>query len=277
MNLFTVGTSRDSQKWPNRDRRKDSVKLDLIHFELLNPYVMGKIWLGMELMQSLYENAPRDKVFVTCGGIHIRRLMLKTGRKYYDLAVKIFIGNQLLKRLSGLEDTVTFEGIMSHLTGTGDVDFHWVDLAGLLSPKREVEILMKAVCENEINDINSLNRGLKKLYYNYDEAAWAWCVKLLQKRLGIKISEMGNEQLAQIFEEWKDSHLKLNNMTMKDAQKEFDSKSRIGFGIDGSLAEKEIDFTEVRGTYDDNSFVKDLRSQSQAIEKTAKKWLSLLS
>jgi hypothetical protein len=30
MNLFKVGTKRDAEKWPLRDRRKDADKLDLI-------------------------------------------------------------------------------------------------------------------------------------------------------------------------------------------------------------------------------------------------------
>ena len=42
MNLFTVGTRRDVDKWPARDRRKDPDKLDLIHFDLFNPYIVGK-------------------------------------------------------------------------------------------------------------------------------------------------------------------------------------------------------------------------------------------
>jgi hypothetical protein len=43
MNLFTVGTKRDSQKWPIRDRRKDPRKYDLINFELFNPYIVSRV------------------------------------------------------------------------------------------------------------------------------------------------------------------------------------------------------------------------------------------
>ena len=276
MNLFTVGTKRDSQKWPNRDLRKDREKLDLLHFELFNPYVVGKIVCGMEWLQSLYENTPRDKEFVLCEGIHIRRLMLKTSRKYYDLVIKIFLGNQLLKRISGFGEKVTYEEIMSRITKTTEVDFQWVDMVGLFAPKNDVEALMKSVCENKINNINSLSEGLKKLFDGYDEAAWAWCVQLLEKRLDLKISEISREQLAQLVSEWKDSSLKLNNMTIKDAQKEFDSNSKTGFGIDGDHANRDIDFKEVRGTFDENSFVKRLQAESQEIEEIASRWLSIL-
>ncbi len=38
MNFFTVGTLRDGEKWPNRDRRKNTDKLDLLIFDVLSPY-----------------------------------------------------------------------------------------------------------------------------------------------------------------------------------------------------------------------------------------------
>ena len=36
--LQSIGTIRDSQKWPKRDRRKDTNLLDSINFNLLSPY-----------------------------------------------------------------------------------------------------------------------------------------------------------------------------------------------------------------------------------------------
>jgi len=42
VNLRSVGTIRDAQKWPRRDRRKDTRKHDFINFNLLSPYTINK-------------------------------------------------------------------------------------------------------------------------------------------------------------------------------------------------------------------------------------------
>ena len=65
-------------------------------------------------------------------------------------------------------------------------------------------------------------------------------------------------------------------MILNDATKEFDSKSQIGFGIDGDSEMRVKDFEEVRGTFDDNSFVKEIQSESDAINTTATELLNKL-
>ena len=92
MNIFTVGTRRDSEKWADRDRRKDQVKLDLIHFDLFNPYIVGKILNAINILNDLAEKTPRTQDYINYKGINIHRLLFKTSRKYYEMAVKIYTG-----------------------------------------------------------------------------------------------------------------------------------------------------------------------------------------
>jgi len=49
---------------------------------------------------------------------------------------------------------------------------------------------------------------------------------------------------------------------MQDASKEFDEITKTGFGIDG---EAEADFAAVRGTFDSNAFVTQLRQQLEGV------------
>ena len=42
VNLRSVGTIRDAQKWPKRDGRTDTNKLDFINYNLLSPYTVQK-------------------------------------------------------------------------------------------------------------------------------------------------------------------------------------------------------------------------------------------
>ena len=91
MNLFTVGTRRDSEKWPARDRRKDSRKYDRIHFDLFNPRTIGKVLKGMEILGELSEKSRKEQEFVSYKGLVIKRLLLRSGLKYYRIAVAIYL------------------------------------------------------------------------------------------------------------------------------------------------------------------------------------------
>ena len=48
VNLKSVGTIRDAQKWPRRDRRTDPDRLDCINYNLLSPYTIQKMLNGRE-------------------------------------------------------------------------------------------------------------------------------------------------------------------------------------------------------------------------------------
>ena len=51
VNLRSVGTIRDAQKWPKRDARKDPDRLDCINYNLLSPYTIQKMFKGIKLLQ----------------------------------------------------------------------------------------------------------------------------------------------------------------------------------------------------------------------------------
>ena len=48
-------------------------------------------------------------------------------------------------------------------------------------------------------------------------------------------------------------------MVLRDAKKEFNSISRIGFGHDGDDEQKNMDFDAVRGTFENNPFVQEIQ------------------
>jgi hypothetical protein len=61
----------------------------------------------------------------------------------------------------------------------------------------------------------------------------------------------------------------MNNMILKDAEKEFDISSRLGFGLDGDENTRDLDFQAVRGTYEENKFVLGLQKEIREIEQKA--------
>lgn len=275
MNLFTVGTRRDSEKWPTRDRRKDLLKYDIINFELLNPYLIGKIIEGSERMKELLEKANKEQEYVSYKGLKIKRLLLKTCTKYYEIAIKIYIGQEVIKRIS---DEREFEKIKSLLKYDPELySEKWVDAAGMFISKKDYDSLIKSISGNNIKDLTTLDKELQKLNEDYISANWAWCAKLIEKRFSTSIEELSKDQVVQIITDWRDNSIKLNNMILKDAEKEFDQTSRIGFGLDGNDEVRENDFANVRGKYDENKFVKELRKESEKILAKSGNMINLLN
>ncbi len=76
--------------------------------------------------------------------------------------------------------------------------------------------------------------------------------------------------------EWKESAIKLNNMILQDALKEFDITSHYGYGIDGDEHINNRDFEAVRGTFEGNKFVATLRTEIAVIEKKGTDLVSML-
>ena len=191
MNLFTVGTRRDSTKWPARDRRKDPEKLDLISFNLFNPYIIGKVVRGTTKLRDLYENTPREKEDVAYNGIKIKRLMLRTSCKYYEMAIKIYIGSCVLARLKGLSATDSWQNVLDRLGADGNEGTSdWVDLAGMLASKDSVGKLIGSIENGRIAEVASLQSALAGIHADYDRQEWNWCAALIEERLGFKMQDI---------------------------------------------------------------------------------------
>ncbi len=263
LNLFTVGTRRDGDKWPARDRRAEADRLDLINFPVLSPLTAGRLMAGLAEITALYEAASRDQTYVTYRGASIRRLLCRTARKHYALAVKLYLGGLIADRLDAGADLSAPDGV----AGQGE----WADLLGLLAPKSEVEAFCDAVESGEVAGLEAAEERLAAMHAAYADCEWAWAVEAWRETAGKAPAEMTPEELAAAVGDWRDAAVKLNNMVLGDAEKEFDAGTRTGFGVDGDESVRDADFESVRGTYDANKFVRQLREESEQIKARAER------
>ncbi len=273
MNLFTVGTRRDSAKWPKRDRRTDSQKLDLIHFDLFSPFVINRVLRGRKVLKELYENANRQQEFVKYKGLAIKRLLLRQAIKNYTMAIKIFLGEQILRRLQNVQDKNDIGALRSALNPVKKpVLENWYDLLGLFVAQSALDGLLNKIKQGAFASYDRFYSELKAIYDDYDEYAWAWTAALLKEEKGIDVAEISGEQLQEIIRDWKENKQRFNKMIMADAQKEYDANSRIGYGIDGDEQVRSADFEAVRGNYETNGFVRELQEENSKIEEIAARW-----
>jgi len=265
VNLFTVGTKRDGDKWPSRDGRTDPDMLDLIHFPVFSPLTIGRCMNGLAILSQLYADAPRERQYVSHGGIKIKRLLCRTAKKHYTAAIQTYLGEKLADRLesgASLEPT--------GLEGAED----WVDVLGMLAPQSQVESLCTAIETGEVADLADLETRLRAIHAAYDEYEWNWVCKAWSGFSAKKApAAMTDDERKAAITTWQKSAVKLNNMILGDAKKEFDIQTRLGFGIDGDESVRDADFEAVRGTPDENKFVRQIRQESEAITARAEKLL----
>jgi len=272
MNLFTVGTARDTVKWPKRDRRKDPNKLDLISFDFLNPFVVGKMFNGIKLLNELHANVSKKQDYVLHKGISINRLMLRTSRRYYETAIHVYIGNQIVKKLNKLSGISSMKAVQEILAPKeNQAESKWVDLLGLVAPESAVISLIDLVKSGKIDSIEELQNSFKSIYNSYEFDAYSWGATQIKNYLDIDVSAISRDQLIKIITDWKINSLKMNTMILKDAEKEFDQNSKLGFGNDGDGVVLEADFEAIRGKYETNTFVLGLKKESTKIESVFEK------
>ncbi len=274
MNLFTVGTRRDSTKWPARDRRKDPHILDLINFDFLSPYIIAKVVKALDLLEKLEDNSKKDQEYINYQGVQIKRLMLKGCSRYYDMALKIFLGNAVVKKLETLEN-LTADKIADLFDGNKVPSAeNWVDLAGMLASQVLIDQLISEVKDSRISSVLALEEALVRIHNQYDMKAWQYALLLLKQKAGEQT--LNAKILIQIITDWQDNVIRLNNLIIKDAEKEFDAGSRVGYGLDGDDEIRDADFTAVRGTLSSNKFIVELKQESERVAARAERIISLL-
>lgn len=275
MNLCTVGTRRDSSKWPNRDRRKDPDKRDLLNFELYSPYTIGKILQGMNILKKLEKDTKESEDYIQYKGITIRRSKMSQAYDKYEMAVNIFIGQQIIKQLKRLNDELSFESLRDKLyIQNSDALGNWIDMSGMLAPSNVIEGLIASIRNNQVKSLEDFENQLKVIHSDYDKYAWAWCIDLIEKRLEIAFKEITRENIVRIISDYEQSSVTFNELVLEDAYKEFSEKSRIGYGIDGDETIRDQDFEAVLGKYEENKFVNELKKESETIKEKADRLIS---
>ena len=100
VNLRSVGTIRDAQKWPKRDKRKDPNRLDQINYNLLSPYTIQKMMKGRSILKELRKGYPEKlQKLYSYQSAKIKNSSLNNGIRFYETAIHKFLGNSLIKRL----------------------------------------------------------------------------------------------------------------------------------------------------------------------------------
>lgn len=255
INLRSVGTIRDAQKFPKRDKRKDPNKLDQLNFNLLSPYTIQKMFRGIDILKELQRTCGETSDTYTYQSCKIKKSALIKGIKLYNIAITKFLGNSIISRLSDCM-CKTDEEIRERLKPDTQVGLQeWRDLGGLLAPRTEIDKLVEDIESEKISQIEDINSIFEKLHKDYYSLEWTWAWDKIQQYFALSPDTITRAEVIDIVMKWRDAVIELDKMIYEDAKKEFSLSSRISFGIDGNRQEQKTDFEQVRGVFENNAFV----------------------
>jgi len=239
---------------------------------------MQKVVTAIDLLNDLYTNTPKlqDQVYVK--GLYLNRLMVKTCRKYYELALQVFLGEGMIVLLNHIVHPFNLSDLHQKarsIDSTGKEE--WLDLAGLLTPYSQVERITKDCKSGRLDSLQALLDRIGDLYNAYRTSKATFFKAMIRERRNINLSVITAGEIEQIIEEWRTASVKLNNMILIDAEKEFDQMSHIGYGISAVPDSAQADFEAVHGEVEENGFVYALKKEIMMINEKADAIIRLIS
>ena len=228
-NITTVGLYRDIKKWPKRDKRSKQSKKSIINFDWLSPFTVGEILQGIKILENL-RTASGDNV--TSYNFHeyvINASSLRKGLKYYDIALRIYMGAVLKRRIKELAPLSSPEGdtlplLHSNEAPSGAVGGAigrgpWADLSGLLTPVSEEERLVDDIKNGTIETIQQVLDRFEDINRHYSDYRWAWSYQLILDYYHLE--ELDEQACERIREDYVRARRAWIAEIRKDAEKEF--------------------------------------------------------
>ena len=209
-NITTVGLYRDIKKWPKRDKRSKQSKKSIINFDWLSPFTVGEISDGIKILKALREASGDNVSTYNFHEYVINASSLRKGLKYYDIAMRIYMGAVLKRQLK--------EGTLlppKEKTGLGP----WIDLSGLLLPQSEEERLIDDIKSGVIENIQQVLDRFEDINNHYSDYRWAWSYQLILDYY--HLIELDEQACERIREDYVKARRAWIAEIRKDAEKEY--------------------------------------------------------
>jgi hypothetical protein len=255
VNLRSVGTIRDAQKWPKRDKRTDPHLLDMINYNLLSPYTVCKMMKARRILGDLQTISGRISEVYYYQNTRIKGDSLRRALEYYDIAIRKFMGNSIIKRLEATHfrsiDEVRARLQPTEPCGRGE----WIDLSGLILPKASLDDLFVEIESGRMAGLAEIEQFFRDMHSRYYDMEWTWVYDMWEHYYGVRLTDITASQIIETVRGWQDVVIGLDEMLYDDARKDFSLSAMTGFGVNGSESDKQLDFEQVRGAFETNSFV----------------------
>ncbi len=205
-NLVTVGTYRDIEKWPRRDKRPRRGRQSLIHFDWLSPYTVAQIINAKQTLENLRREQGETVASYQFNGCLIKNKTLMRGIDLYDMAIRLFMGETIKNHKADLPKSSVGSGL-------------WSDLSGLLVPESEEQQLVNDIAIGYVNTLKSVEERFFSLYQHYNEYKWTWTYRVILNYF--RLDTLEEEDVMHVINEYDKAKKDWLTAIRFDAEKEF--------------------------------------------------------
>ena len=210
-NITTVGLYRDIRKWPKRDVRAIGGQKSIVNFDWLSPFSVGEILEGKAILEKILNASGENATSYTYNNYVISASSLNKGIKYYNIALRIYMGavlKRVVKRLGAIEPPASNIGLGK-----------WNDLSGLLLPESEENKLLEDIKNGDAETIQDVIERFKDINDNYREYQWTWTYKMILDYYGL--TEIAEADIERIRIDYIKARRAWIAEIKKDAEKEY--------------------------------------------------------
>ncbi|MBP5365558.1 MAG: DUF4954 family protein [Bacteroidales bacterium] len=262
-NLRTIGLFRDEEKWKSRDTRFAELRRDQIVVEALNPMTVGTMLHAADKLDELYHNSDSDVIMYE--GTRMKRGLLPRAAKAYRQISEAYIVNGLLTSME--------YGYLDQPYTHCDT---WIDLGGAIVPKSVVTTIEKDLVANYYQDINHINVELKHVVDEYQVLSSLWCVEMAKKLYGLSPMSF-SAGLCNAARKVVAAYTDLQEGMIADAAREYADRMSVGYGLDGTAADRASDFANIKGTLEKNAIIDKCKAFCESKMVIAKRFISKYS
>lgn len=250
--LRSAGALRDERKWKKRDLRKPSHHHDVIDFEMLSPYTIGKIGQSLLLLRQLDKTLGNDTT-IDIKDYSVSRRGLTSGIQLYEDAVSRFLAKAIIQRLKGKSFSTKAEllSLLQPFNGQQKAT-EWIDLNGMMTTTSAIDTLCQDIVAKQLT-LNEINAELHQISNRHDEYLWEFAATLLS------LSDL--DAIVAILSDYPQRCHNHLAAVEHDVCKEFASNMQVGYGIDGDEKRRTADFAAVHGNSSNEPFLNDYQQE----------------
>lgn len=205
-NVITVGTYRDVGKWQRRDMRQRDTKQSIVRFDWLSPYTVLAAIRGLKTLENLRKEQGEGAASYNYGGCVIRNQSLLKGINYYNMLIRLYMGEAVKDHYCELPESSI---------GTGE----WLDMGGMIVPETEITQLADDIRNGAVDDVQAMEERFAMMHGNYESYKWNWTYRVILDYYGL--DTITDADMERITDEYETARREWTNGIRYDAEREY--------------------------------------------------------
>lgn len=208
-NFATLGTQRDTAKWPKRDIRPQQLRRSLVNTDWLNPAVAEQCLQGLRRLRAVQQSQGYDTETYSVGGCELTNRHLVEGMHDYEEILMLYLYNNIDQIADDADATEERE--------------QWADLGGMLVPYSEELQLADDISAGRLLTVDAVETRLRQADAQYADRKQRYTTALRNE------PEFRTMSLDDLRQQGEAARQDWQTALSRDSRKERELQQMVGF------------------------------------------------